>query len=165
MLIGTVFLAGLVILLAALLVIGNRFFPPESEPIVDQLEQLLPRIQCGQCGYAGCRAYAEAIASGSVPINRCPPGGTETIRELANIMGLPTKKLREDLGQASLDQVAWIDENLCIGCNLCSRVCPVDAIAGVPQMMHTVIAIHCTGCELCLPPCPVDCIELASRND
>ena len=165
MLIGTVFLAGLVILLAALLVIGNRFLPPESEPIVDQLEQLLPRIQCGQCGYAGCRAYAEAIASSSVPINRCPPGGTETIRQLASIMGLPTKKLREDLGQASLDQVAWIDENLCIGCNLCARVCPVDAIAGVPQMMHTVIAIHCTGCELCLPPCPVDCIELAPRND
>jgi len=165
MLTGTVILAGLAMLLAVVLVIGNRFLPPAADPIVDRLEQLLPRIQCAQCGYPGCRAYAQAIAAGSASINRCPPGGDETIRRIADVTGVPTEPLLENLGHASLDRVARIDEALCIGCNLCARVCPVDAIAGISQMMHTVIASHCTGCELCLPPCPVDCIELAARND
>jgi electron transport complex protein RnfB len=165
MLTGTVFLAGLAVLIAVLLVIGNRVLPPAAEPIVDQLELLLPRIQCGQCDYPGCRAYAQAIVAGSATINRCPPGGAETIRQIASIMGLPVEPLLEGLGQASLDRVARIDENLCIGCNLCAKACPVDAIAGVSQMMHTVIASHCTGCELCLLPCPVDCIDLAPRDD
>lgn len=165
MLTGTALLAGLAILLALSLLLGQRLLPPASEPIVDQLEQLLPRIQCAQCGYPGCRAYAEAIAAGETTVNRCPPGGEETIRQLAVVMGVPAEPLQEDLGHASLDRVARIDESLCIGCNLCARVCPVDAIVGISQMMHTVIAKHCTGCELCLPPCPVDCIDLASRND
>ena len=58
------------------------------------------------------------------------------------------------------DVVAVIDEGRCIGCTLCIRACPVDAIVGAAKLMHTVIADQCTGCELCLPPCPVDCIEL-----
>ena len=56
--------------------------------------------------------------------------------------------------------VALVDEARCIGCARCIDACPVDAIAGAPGYMHTVIAAYCTGCELCLPPCPVDCIDL-----
>jgi len=56
--------------------------------------------------------------------------------------------------------VAQVDEARCIGCARCIDACPVDAIAGAPGFMHTVIAAYCTGCELCLPPCPVDCIDL-----
>jgi electron transport complex protein RnfB len=56
--------------------------------------------------------------------------------------------------------VALIDETLCIGCTHCRDACPVDAITGAHQFMHTIIASECTGCELCLPPCPVDCISM-----
>jgi electron transport complex protein RnfB len=165
MLTGTAILAGLAMILVTLLVIGNRFLVPADDSIADRVEQLLPRIQCAQCGYPGCRAYALAIVAGETAINRCPPGGEETIRQLATVMGVPEEPLMENLGHASLDRVARIDEDLCIGCNLCARACPVDAIVGISQMMHTVIASYCTGCELCLPPCPVDCIELRSRDD
>ncbi len=165
MLTGTVILAGLTVTLAVLLVLASRYLPPAADPLAEQLEQILPRIQCTQCGYPGCHAYAEAIAAGSASINRCPPGGDETIRELAHVLGREPEPLLASLGSANLDKVARIDESLCIGCNLCARVCPVDAIVGISQMMHTVITTHCTGCELCLPPCPVDCIELEPRDD
>src|SRR4029078_1114296 len=55
---------------------------------------------------------------------------------------------------------ALIDESRCIGCMLCIKACPVDAIVGAAKRMHTVLTQYCTGCELCLAPCPVDCIDM-----
>ncbi len=164
MITGTVILGGLALTLALLLLISARLLKPAEDPLVDRIETVLPRIQCAQCGFPGCRAYAEAVAADDADINRCPPGGEETIRRLAELLGRESKPLQDNLGKANLDQVALINETLCIGCNLCARVCPVDAIAGISQMMHTVIASHCTGCELCVTPCPVDCIDLRPRD-
>jgi Na+-translocating ferredoxin:NAD+ oxidoreductase subunit B len=162
--IGVVVLAGLALALAATLVVAARLLPSRDDGAVEQIERLLPRIQCAQCGYPGCRPYAEAIAGGAAEINRCPPGGEGTIRELATLLGRDPPPLASSLGRASMERVARIDEPICIGCNLCARACPVDAIVGIPHTMHTVIEQHCTGCELCLPPCPVDCIQLVPRN-
>jgi electron transport complex protein RnfB len=103
------------------------------------------------------------MALGEAPINRCPPGGEETIANLASLLGEEPISLDHSVGNATMDNIARIDEAICIGCNLCARACPVDAIVGVQHMMHTVIADHCTGCELCLPACPVDCITLVPR--
>ena len=164
MLTGIVILVGLAIGLSALLVAAARLLGQSNQSAVDTIEQLLPRIQCGQCGYPGCRPYAEALAGGAAEINRCPPGGERTIRALAELLGRDTLPLDSSLGSASIERRALIDESICIGCNLCAEACPVDAIAGVPQFMHTVIADHCTGCELCLPPCPVDCITMVERH-
>jgi Na+-translocating ferredoxin:NAD+ oxidoreductase subunit B len=164
MLTGLVLLAGLALALAAILVVTARLLPGRDGEVVAQIEQRLPRIQCAQCGFSGCRPYAEAIAAGQAPINRCPPGGETTIRALAALLGTEPLALDRSLGSASMDRVAGIDEALCIGCNLCARACPVDAIVGIPQMMHTVVETHCTGCELCVAPCPVDCIELVPRH-
>lgn len=124
------------------------------------LDALLPQTQCGQCGYAGCRPYAEALAAGEAPLNRCPPGGDELIAELAQAMGQPALPLDPTHGTALPPAVVLINEAACIGCTLCIAACPVDAIAGARRLMHTVITAHCTGCALCLPPCPVDCISL-----
>ena len=126
----------------------------------EAIDALLPQTQCRQCGYAGCRPYAEAIAAGSAAINQCPPGGEETIRDLAALLGVPPDPLNTAFGVAKAPMIAVIEEAVCIGCTLCIQACPVDAIAGAAKLMHTVIAAECTGCELCIPTCPVDCIAM-----
>ena len=128
--------------------------------LVERIERQLPQTQCGQCGYAGCRPYAEAIAAGRADINQCPPGGQRGITLLARLLGRDEKALNPANGVEKPPVVALIVEADCIGCTKCIQACPVDAIVGAPRRMHTVIAALCTGCELCLPPCPVDCIDL-----
>jgi electron transport complex protein RnfB len=133
----------------------------ESAPgIVVRIDALLPQTQCTRCGYAGCLPYATAIAAGDAPLNQCPPGGSETIRALASLLGREALPLNPANGCETPPQVAWIDESRCIGCARCLPPCPVDAIVGAAKFMHTVVAERCTGCELCIAPCPVDCIEL-----
>ena len=135
-------------------------FKVEGDPVVDQIDAILPQTQCGQCGYAGCRPYAEAIAKGEADINQCPPGGETVIHSLADLLGVDPKPLNEEHGEHSEKTVVVIDENECIGCTLCIQACPVDAIVGAAKQMHTVISDECTGCDLCIEPCPVDCIHV-----
>jgi electron transport complex protein RnfB len=146
--------------MSALIGVHRRLNVGDSKMIslADSIDAVLPQTQCRQCGYPGCRPYAEAIAAGRADINRCPPGGEATMRELAQITGFPVKPLD---GVSRPPAVAVIDEPLCIGCTLCIQACPVDAIVGAANLMHTVIAAECSGCELCLPVCPVDCIAMA----
>ena len=77
-------LVGLGILFGALLGFAAEKFKVEGDPIVEQLDELLPQTQCGQCGFPGCRPYAESIANGDA-INKCPPGGQATILSLIHI--------------------------------------------------------------------------------
>lgn len=128
--------------------------------MIDQINNLLPQTQCGQCGFKGCRPYAEAISAGNADINQCPPGGDEGIAELAQLLGVDPKPLNPAFGEHKPKQTAFIIEADCIGCVKCIAACPVDAILGAAKMMHTVIADECTGCELCIAPCPVDCIVM-----
>jgi electron transport complex protein RnfB len=131
-----------------------------TTPLADRIDALLPQTQCARCGHPGCRPYAEAIAAGAVPINRCAPGGETTIAALAALLDVPPPPPDPAFGASEPLALARIDEAACIGCTLCIRACPVDAIVGAAKRMHTVLADHCTGCGLCLPPCPVDCIAM-----
>ena len=150
----------LALILGLLLGFASVKFKVEGDPIVDQIDKILPQTQCGQCSFAGCRPYAEAIAAGEVDINRCPPGGESTIQALADLLDVEPKPLDEECGVEKPKMLAVIDEARCIGCTLCIQACPVDAILGAAKHMHTVIADECTGCELCVEPCPVDCIDM-----
>lgn len=132
----------------------------KTDPVVDRIDALLPQTQCGQCGYPGCRPYAEAIAKEEADNNQCPPGGEAGIRTLADLLGREAKPLNPENGEEKPKTVVVIDEQRCIGCTLCIQACPVDAIVGAAKLMHTVIESECTGCDLCLPPCPVDCIDI-----
>ncbi len=157
-LIAVAVLSILALVFGVILGFASRKFKVEGNPIIDQVEALLPQTQCGQCGYPGCRPYAEAIANGD-KINKCPPGGTATMEKIAELMGVEPEPLGE-AAQSSVKKVAYIREDECIGCTKCIQACPVDAILGAGKLMHTVIAKDCTGCDLCVEPCPVDCIDM-----
>lgn len=129
-------------------------------PLAQALLDALPQTQCTRCGYPDCAAYAKAIARNDADINQCPPGGQAGIERLAKITGRVVRPLNPTNGVETTRTVAWIDESWCIGCTLCIKACPTDAIVGSNKLMHTVIEEHCTGCDLCLPVCPVDCIVM-----
>ena len=153
-------LLGLGLGFGAVLGYASVRFRTEGNPLVDQINQLLPQTQCGQCGYPGCKPYATAIADGDA-INKCPPGGQETIDSLADLLDVEPQPLDAEHGEeAEVKTVAFIREDECIGCTKCIQACPVDAILGAAKLMHTVIADECTGCDLCVEPCPVDCIDM-----
>ena len=134
-------------------------FRVEGDPVVEQIDGLLPQMQCGQCGLPGCRQYAEAVARGEAELNLCVPGGANVVKALADLLG-------RDAGSADAAegpkgrQVAVIDEPWCVGCTLCAQACPVDAIVGAAKHLHTVLRSECTGCALCVEPCPVSCIRM-----
>lgn len=153
--IGIMALGALV--LGAALGFSSVHFKVEGDPLVDKIDAVLPQTQCGQCGFPGCRPYAEAIAKDEADINLCPPGGADGVKKLAELLGKEAKPLDAEEKPKS---VAVIEEASCIGCTLCIQACPVDAIVGAAKQMHTIVSDLCTGCELCLPPCPVECIVM-----
>lgn len=136
----------------------------ELQALAARIDAVLPQTQCTRCGYPDCAAYAKAIAQGEAAINQCPPGGAQGIARLAAITGQPALSLSAEHGFEAPRTLAVIDEAWCIGCTLCIKACPTDAILGANKRMHTVISAHCTGCELCIPVCPVDCIQLESAS-
>jgi len=153
-------LVALIALFGAVLSYAAIRFKTDEDPIVEQIDALLPQTQCGQCGHPGCRPYAEAIAAGEEH-NRCPPGGQQTIEELSKLLNREVLELDAEEGaDVGIKKVAYIREDECIGCTKCIQACPVDAILGAAKQMHTVIVSECTGCDLCVEPCPVDCIDM-----
>jgi len=138
--------------------------PSPTAALAARIDAALPQTQCTRCGFPDCSAYANAIAEGTAAINQCPPGGAEGIARLAAITGQPVLPLSAEHGVEAPRAVAFIDEAWCIGCTLCIKACPTDAIVGSHKKMHTVIEPYCTGCELCIPVCPVDCIQLENAS-
>lgn len=162
MLTGVLTLGAFSFVTVLILGLASRRFAGGDDVLIERVNQLLPQTQCAQCGYPGCQPYAQAIVREQAPIDLCPPGGTTTLSALEQLLDKeqPTHRALGDATEA----VAKIRERDCIGCALCVQACPVDAIVGAPQWMHTVIESDCTGCELCIAPCPVDCIEMETRE-
>ncbi len=136
----------------------------DREAKIKAVDEWLPQTQCTQCSYPRCHDYAVAIVDGDADINQCPPGGDVTIRGLASITNKIGKKLNPEFGEHKPKHIAVIDEDVCIGCVMCIKACPTDAIVGAAKLMHTVIEQDCTGCELCVEPCPVDCIDMVEQE-
>lgn len=137
----------------------------DPNELIKDIDALLPQTQCRRCGYEGCRPYAQAIAEGKADINRCPPGGVETLHALAQRLDRSPPTPDTECGEFGVQKLVWIDPERCIGCARCLPPCPVDAIVGAARHLHVVVEAECTGCELCIAPCPVDCIVLLSRSE
>ncbi len=130
--------------------------------LLEAIDNLLPQTQCERCGYPGCQPYADAIVNANEDINKCTPGGDVTAQEISKLTG---KEFKTVTNPILIKEVALIDETTCIGCKICIRECPVDAIIGANKTMHTVITDYCTGCELCIAPCPVGCISMQATAE
>lgn len=153
-------IALLALIFGAILGFSSIKLKVEADPIVEKIDSLLPQSQCGQCGYPGCKPYAEAIAQGDV-ITKCVPGGQPLVVKLADLLGVDVPQTAFN-DQPPVAKVALIDEEMCIGCTKCIQACPVDAIIGTNKAMHTIIPDLCTGCELCVAPCPTNCISMVA---
>ena len=137
---------------------ATKYLAPADDALVSEVDALLPQTQCAQCGYPGCKPYAQAIVKDNAPIDRCRPGGQTTVVALSRLLGRELSNKKPIANETPC--VAQIREDDCIGCTLCINACPVDAIVGAHECLHGVIEQYCTGCELCVAPCPVDCIEM-----
>ena len=166
MLIPILVMVFLAVLLGVVLGYAAIRYRVEGNPVVEQIESKLPQTQCGQCGYAGCHPYAEAIADGKAEANLCVPGGNDVAKTLSDLLGVEYKPIGSEAEDAPKKKlVAVIDEANCVGCTACIKACPVDAIIGATKLMHTVVTGQCTGCELCVPVCPVDCIAMLPLDE
>lgn len=143
--------------LGAMLGFAARYLAVEGDPLVDEIEAMMPGTQCGQCGYPGCRPAAEGLAKGEAKVTLCPPGGKSLAAALAKKLGveLDLSKMQE-----KEKQVAYVYEDLCIGCTRCYQVCPTDSLVGAPQQLHTVIPEVCTSCEACIEMCPTGALRM-----
>ncbi len=150
--------------LGAMLGIAARRFHVETPPIVDEIEQLMPGTNCGQCSFPGCRAAAEAVAGGNAPVTLCPPGGRDLALQLAEVTGAGDAIESELAGfEDAAPQVAFIFEDHCTGCTKCFKRCPTDAIVGAAKQVHTVVTDACIGCDACVQVCPTEAIILRGK--
>ena len=125
--------------------------------LINKITEVLPQLQCKKCEYQDCKSYASSIIEKKEKTSKCDPGGVETEKQIKKIL---FKEIYEPIRQTKKHAIADIVRNECIGCTICIRVCPVDAIVGAKHMIHRVLEDQCNGCELCIDECPVDCMSM-----
>ncbi|MDR2244480.1 MAG: RnfABCDGE type electron transport complex subunit B [Burkholderiales bacterium] len=136
----------------------KKIIPLMLSGLAEALDKRLPQYQCGRCGQPDCAHYAQALAARQETPDRCTPGGRALAELLAAMSGLPLSS--DAVFDEDVLQCARVVEETCIGCVLCLKVCPLDALIGAPKCLHAVLPMLCSGCGLCVPVCPVDCIVL-----
>ncbi len=165
--------------------VAAKKFAVEVDARLQEVIEALPGINCGACGYAGCRPCAEAINDGSTGVNACPVGGNQTVQSLAMIMGVEALESVSQVARIfctggveearrSFEYQGLDDCNAsvlvsgggkacvfgCLGLGSCVTACPYDAMYMNTNGIPIVIDDKCTGCTLCAPACPKDLIQM-----
>jgi len=121
----------------------------------------LPQLQCKKCKYPDCKSYAQSIINKKEKTDKCEPGGPQTQNHIKALLLNHNYQPNE---QTKMHEIADIVREECIGCTICIKVCPVDAIVGARHMIHKVLEDQCNGCELCIDECPVNCMSMIKAH-
>lgn len=184
-LVSLVCLGILGIVFGAGLAIASRRFHVDVDPRVEEILEALPNANCGACGYAGCAAFAVAVANGEAPVDGCVPGGAEYARVVAAIMGVEAagpeprravvrcqggraeaRREADYAGVRDCRAAALIQggpkacKHGCLGFGTCAAVCPFDAITMSPNGLPVISEERCSACGLCVAACPVGIISI-----
>ncbi len=183
-------LGSLAAVFGTVLALANRFFAVQVDPRQAAIEELLPKANCGACGYGGCAAYAEAVVAGKADPSQCLPGGPETAQAIAAVMGLEAGAMapkvavvlcqgsREATGErfhyegaadcraataTQYGQAACVYG--CLGLGTCVAACPfgamvMDEATGLPRVLED----RCTACGTCAEVCPKNIIEILPKD-
>jgi electron transport complex protein RnfB len=132
-----------------------------DKELVNQIIEVLPQLQCKKCEYPDCKSYAQSIINKKEKTDKCEPGGPQTQNHIKALLLNHNYQPNE---QTKVHEIADIVREECIGCTICIKVCPVDAIVGARHMIHKVLEDQCNGCELCIDECPVNCMSMIKAH-
>jgi Na+-translocating ferredoxin:NAD+ oxidoreductase RNF subunit RnfB len=178
-------ISGMGLLFGIALGFAGRIFYVKEDPKIGEVREALPGANCGGCGYAGCDAFAVAVAAGEAPVGGCPVGGADVAEKVAEIMGkkveLAARKAAYVKCAGSRDKAVFRYDYVglddckavsqlagsgskscgmgCLGNGSCAKTCPYNAIAMVDGIAKVNSDI-CVACGLCVPTCPRNLIEL-----
>jgi RnfABCDGE-type electron transport complex B subunit len=178
-------MTGLTLILAVLLLVASRKLATDEDPRIDQVESMLPHVNCGACGYPGCRAFAEALVAGEAPPVKCTvstpadheriaaflgvevgaeekrvarlacAGGTNVARNRAHYSGHQSCQTAAQVAGGG-KSCAWG----CLGLGDCEAACEFDAIHLNRHSLPVVNEANCTACNRCVEVCPKDLFSL-----
>ncbi len=177
-------LGGFAFVSAAGLVAASKKFYVYEDPRIDQVEALLPGANCGGCGFAGCRSYAENSVQNKMVDPPCPVASAETMRAIADLLGLEAVEQERQVAtllckgshqnSPAIVDYRGIEDCLaatlvidsvkncafaCLGLGSCVRACAFDAMY-LEDGIVNVDEEKCTGCGLCIPACPKNLLVL-----
>lgn len=179
------------VLLAAVLFLVAQKFRVEEDPRIDEIEKLMPGANCGGCGFAGCRAFADScVKAGNLDNNFCPVGGNETMKQVAAVLGCavveqaprvavircngscsnrPKTNEYDGLATCRVKAALYSGDTGCaygcLGCGDCASVCESDALHMNPETgLPEVDEQKCSACGKCVKACPKGIIELRAKG-
>jgi len=179
------------VVLATVLFLVAKKFKVEEDPRIDEVEKVMPGANCGGCGFAGCRAFAQScVETGNLEKNFCPVGGNDTMKKVAAVLGLeavekapmvavvrcngscanrPTVNEYNGLQSCKVKAALYSGDTGCafgcLGCGDCAKACGFGGVTMDPETGLPVIdEALCTACGSCAKACPKNVIELRPKG-